>query len=55
MDNMNGNNLVSGEKSRAQFSGQVKYFIAKSFWGMDESDLDEVLAEYASDEEEYSY
>ena len=32
-----------------------KYVIAKSFWGMDESDLDEVLAEYASDEEEYFY
>jgi hypothetical protein len=32
-----------------------KYVIAKSFWGMDESDLDEALAEYSSDEEEYSY
>ncbi len=30
-----------------------KYVIAKCFWGIDESDLDEALAEYASDEEEY--
>ena len=33
-----------------------KYVIAKSFWGIDKSELDEILAEYASDEaEEYSY